>query len=55
LLQKRVVDVTVRERRLRWPIADDLENAIRGRTVRGIDRRAKYILIRFDAGSTPTR
>ena len=51
MLQKRVVDVTVRERRLRWHIAADLENTIRGRTVRGIDRRAKYILIRFDAGT----
>jgi formamidopyrimidine-DNA glycosylase len=41
----------VRERRLRWPIAAHLESAIRGHTVRGIDRRAKYILIRFDAGT----
>ncbi|MEA3196828.1 MAG: formamidopyrimidine-DNA glycosylase [Gammaproteobacteria bacterium] len=41
----------MRERRLRWPIAPHLEAAIRGRTVRGIDRRAKYILIRFDAGT----
>jgi formamidopyrimidine-DNA glycosylase len=41
----------VRERRLRWPVAADLEAAIRGRTVRGIERRAKYILIRFDTGT----
>jgi len=41
----------VRERRLRWPIAAHLEASIRGRTVRGIERRAKYILIRFDAGT----
>jgi formamidopyrimidine-DNA glycosylase len=41
----------VRERRLRWPIAVHLEASIRGRTVRGIERRAKYILIRFDAGT----
>jgi formamidopyrimidine-DNA glycosylase len=46
-----VVDVIVRERRLRWPIAAHLEASIRGQTVRSIDRRAKYILIRFDAGS----
>jgi formamidopyrimidine-DNA glycosylase len=50
-LQRRVVDVLVRERRLRWPIAADFEAAIRGQTVRDIDRRAKYILIRFDAGT----
>jgi formamidopyrimidine-DNA glycosylase len=46
-----VVDVVVRERRLRWPIAAHVEAAIRGHTVRGIERRAKYILIRFDAGT----
>jgi formamidopyrimidine-DNA glycosylase len=46
-----VVDVIVRERRLRWPIATHFEAAIRGRTVRGIERRAKYILLRFDAGT----
>jgi formamidopyrimidine-DNA glycosylase len=46
-----VVDLVVRERRLRWPIASHIEAAIRGQTVRGIDRRAKYILIRFDGGT----
>jgi formamidopyrimidine-DNA glycosylase len=45
------MDFVVRERRLRWPIAPNVEAAIRGQTVRGVDRRAKYILIRFDAGS----
>jgi formamidopyrimidine-DNA glycosylase len=50
-LERRVVDVIVRERRLRWPIVAHFEAAIRGQTVRGIDRRAKYILIRFDAGT----
>jgi formamidopyrimidine-DNA glycosylase len=50
-LERRVVDVIVRERRLRWPIAAHFEAAILGQTVRGIDRRAKYILIRFDAGT----
>ena len=46
-----MTDVIVRERRLRWPIAAGLEAAIRGQTVRAIDRRAKYILIRFDEGA----
>jgi formamidopyrimidine-DNA glycosylase len=50
-LERRVADVIVRERRLRWPIAAGLEAAIRGQTVRAIDRRAKYILIRFDPGT----
>jgi formamidopyrimidine-DNA glycosylase len=51
LLERRVLDVVVRERRLRWPIASGFEAAVCGRTVRGVDRRAKYILIRFDAGA----
>jgi formamidopyrimidine-DNA glycosylase len=50
-LERRVLDVMVRERRLRWPIAAHFEAAILGQTVRGIERRAKYILIRFDAGT----
>jgi formamidopyrimidine-DNA glycosylase len=46
-----VLDVIVRERRLRWPIVPHFEAAVRGQTVRGIERRAKYILIRFDSGT----
>ena len=41
----------MRERRLRWPIAPHFEAAIRGQTVRSVERRAKYILIRVDAGT----
>jgi formamidopyrimidine-DNA glycosylase len=51
LLERRVVEVIVRERRLRWPIAGNFETSILGRTVRGTERRAKYLLIRFDAGT----
>jgi formamidopyrimidine-DNA glycosylase len=50
-LGRRVIEMIVRERRLRWPIAANMEAAVRGRTIRGIDRRAKYILIRLDAGT----
>ena len=46
-----MLEFVVRERRLRWPIAADVEAAVRGRTVRSIDRRAKYILIGFDTGT----
>ena len=41
----------MRERRLRWPIFAGFEARIRDQTVRSVDRRAKYILIRFDAGT----
>jgi len=41
----------VRERRLRWPIAAHFEAAVHGRTVCAVERRAKYLLIRFDSGT----
>ena len=51
LLERRVADFAVRDRRLRWPIMANLEAMVRGQTVRAIERRAKYILIRCDAGT----
>ncbi len=51
LLGQRVIDVIVRERRLRWPIERGFETAIRGSVIRAVERRAKYILIRFDTGT----
>ena len=41
----------MRDRRLRWPIDAKIERAVRGRLVRRVDRRAKYLLIGFDAGT----
>jgi len=41
----------VRDRRLRWPIDAKIESAIRGRLVRRVERRAKYLLIGSDAGT----
>lgn len=41
----------VRDRRLRWPIDSKLEKAVRGQTIRGVERRAKYILIILDRGT----
>jgi formamidopyrimidine-DNA glycosylase len=51
LVGHRVVDMIVRDRRLRWPMAADLETAIRHQIVQRVERRAKYILIGFDAGT----
>jgi formamidopyrimidine-DNA glycosylase len=51
LLKRRVAQMIVRERRLRWPIAVGLEAVLRGQTVRRVERRAKYLLIGFDAGT----
>jgi formamidopyrimidine-DNA glycosylase len=51
LIGRRVIDVVVRERRLRWPITLDFETAIKSQTIRRVERRAKYILIGFDTGT----
>jgi formamidopyrimidine-DNA glycosylase len=41
----------VRDRRLRWPIAAKFEAAVRDQIVHGVDRRAKYLLIRLETGT----
>jgi len=51
LAGRRVADVIVRDRRLRWPIAAHFEAAMRGRAVQRVERRAKYLLIGFDTGT----
>jgi formamidopyrimidine-DNA glycosylase len=51
LIGSRVCDFLVRDRRLRWPIAADLESRIHHQVVRSVERRAKYLLIGFDTGA----
>jgi len=51
LVDRRVLRVTVRERRLRWPIPAEFETRVEGQVVRGVERRAKYLLLRFDSGT----
>lgn len=46
-----IAGVTVREKRLRWPIAADLKRRVEGQQIRSISRRAKYLLLKLDAGS----
>jgi formamidopyrimidine-DNA glycosylase len=45
------VALSVRDRRLRWPIDAKIESAISGQRVRRVERRAKYLLITSDAGT----
>jgi formamidopyrimidine-DNA glycosylase len=42
--------VEVRDRRLRWPIANDFEKRLTGQTVEGLGRRAKYLLADLSSG-----
>jgi formamidopyrimidine-DNA glycosylase len=48
---QRVAGVVVRHPQLRWPIPEDLPRLLRGKVVRGLGRRAKYLLARFDHGT----
>ncbi len=50
LVGRTVAAVTVRERRLRWPVAAELETALVGQTVLGLERRAKYLLLQTRRG-----
>lgn len=46
-----VSGVAVRDRRMRQPIPEDLEACLRGKTLLGVERRAKYLLLRFAHGT----
>lgn len=51
LVQGREIEaVWIRQRQLRWPLARKLD-AIQGWTIRRMERRAKWLLWRFDQGS----
>ena len=48
---ERIEAVTVRDRRLRWPVPDQLESLLTGQTIRALKRRAKYLLFETDRGT----
>ncbi|WP_225775583.1 bifunctional DNA-formamidopyrimidine glycosylase/DNA-(apurinic or apyrimidinic site) lyase [Pseudomonas sp. Marseille-Q5115] len=48
---QRVERVVVRDRRLRWPVPDDLDTRLSGQRILSVDRRAKYLLINAEAGT----
>ena len=52
ILGKKVKDVVIREYRLRWPIPRSLPDKILKQPVTQVDRRGKYLLLRF--GTTGT-
>ena len=49
-----ITKVVVRDRRLRWPIAPEIESRMRGRTIDSVGRRAKYLLVNTDDGTVKT-
>ena len=48
---KRVAAVTVRDRRLRWPIPAALLKELPGQRIDAVERRGKYLLLRTQAGT----
>ncbi len=46
----RLTKVEVRDRRLRWPLAKDFEKRLTGKMVKGLGRRAKYLLADLSSG-----
>ncbi|MDH4565998.1 bifunctional DNA-formamidopyrimidine glycosylase/DNA-(apurinic or apyrimidinic site) lyase [Pseudomonas sp. BN414] len=48
---QRVSRVIVRERRLRWPIPEDLDVRLSGQRILLVERRAKYLLLQAEVGT----
>jgi len=50
LTSQRIDRIVVRNRRLRWPIPDDLEKRATGSIIHNVSRRGKYLLIQCACG-----
>ncbi|AWM60085.1 bifunctional DNA-formamidopyrimidine glycosylase/DNA-(apurinic or apyrimidinic site) lyase [Stutzerimonas stutzeri] len=51
LVGQRVDRVLVRDRRLRWPVPEDLDVRLSGQRIEAVERRAKYLLIKAETGT----
>lgn len=51
LLGQTVIQVVVRQPRLRWPVPEELTIQLPGQTIRRVERRAKYLLLYADTGT----
>lgn len=51
LEHEQVRRVTIRERRLRWPVPLDIDRDLPGKFIRSLRRRAKYLLFETDGGT----
>jgi formamidopyrimidine-DNA glycosylase len=50
ILHQRIEKIIVRQRQLRWPVPEAIDQSI-GLTIRAITRRAKYLLLETQAGT----
>lgn len=51
VLGQTITHLDIRHPHLRWPIPPHLKKLLTGKTIRGLTRRGKYILIQFDHGT----
>jgi formamidopyrimidine-DNA glycosylase len=51
ILQQKVVDIAIRQKKLRWPVEIADLSQILGQTVQQIQRRGKYLLLFFSKGT----
>lgn len=51
LQHRTLTRIVVRNPRLRWPVPADLETRLGGLTLKGLDRRGKYLLFDFGAAT----
>jgi formamidopyrimidine-DNA glycosylase len=51
VVDRTIAAVTIRERRLRWPVSLDIDEHLPGATITSVDRRAKYLLINTTGGT----
>lgn len=51
VLNREVLGVVVRDRRLRWPVPGDIDRLLPGQVIRSLSRRAKYLLFETSAGT----
>ena len=51
LLKQAVLALQIRQWQLRWPIPKDLPEKVKGRVIRALHRRGKYLLLQFDHGT----
>ena len=48
---KKIEQVLVRQRALRWPVPEDLPATLSGQSIYDVQRRAKYLLLRTRLGT----
>jgi len=51
LVGENIREVVIRQRSLRWPISQDIDEHLPGATISSVGRRAKYLLINTSKGS----